>query len=166
MGEGGWACTRNNTLTLASSHRTCTVASSARAGPRWRTSRPCPSFNWAFLWKGPCFLPPPHSFIHPSSTPTAPPSPPSTHPPTLTHNPNSLDTISNLELASSGVEERHLFAHKIAQDLWAFICSFAQQTQQGGQEAVLLPVNAMDLWLERFDRKYKQDPSFMFKTGN
>jgi len=30
----------------------------------------------------------------------------------------------------------------------------------------LLPANAMDLWLERFDRKYRLDPSFMFKAGS
>lgn len=79
------------------------------------------------------------------------------------HSPHSLDTIANLELATSGVDERRLFAHGIARDLWSFICSFAQQTQQGGQEVVSLPANAMDLWLERFDRKYKIDPSFMLK---
>ncbi|TFJ84596.1 hypothetical protein NSK_004061 [Nannochloropsis salina CCMP1776] len=78
----------------------------------------------------------------------------------------SLDTITNLDLQKSGVDERRLFAHKIAQDLWSFVCSFAQQTQQGGREAVLLPANAMDMWLERFDRKYRLDASFMFKTGN
>lgn len=76
----------------------------------------------------------------------------------------SLDTVSNLELQTSGVDERRLFAHKIAQDLWSFVCSFAQRTQQAGQEVVLLPVNAMDLWLEKFDRKYRLDPSFMFKA--
>jgi hypothetical protein len=74
-----------------------------------------------------------------------------------------LETIKNLEIASSGVEDRFLFAHRIAQDLFQYMASFStgDSTSQG---AMVVPMNVFDKWMERFERKYRIDPNFMMKS--
>ena len=72
-----------------------------------------------------------------------------------------LQTIENLEIASSGVEDRFAFAHKIALDLFNFMVSFSTATQAG---MMVVPTNVFDTWLERFERKYRQDPNFFLKS--
>lgn len=71
-----------------------------------------------------------------------------------------METIQNLELTYSGVEDRFAFAHKIATDLFQFMASFST----GGGAVMTVPVNIFDKWMERFTRKYNQDPNFMMKT--
>lgn len=39
--------------------------------------------------------------------------------------------IANLELVSSGVDDRYAFAHKIAKDLFLYMTSFSQATPMG-----------------------------------
>ena len=71
------------------------------------------------------------------------------------------ETISNLEIMNSGVDERKEFAIKIARDLFLYMTSFSQQTQMG--EMLLVPTGVLDKWIERFNRKYSLDPNFMMK---
>ena len=75
----------------------------------------------------------------------------------------SLETISNLEIASSGVEDRFAFAHKIALDLFQYMASF-NGSNPGQPGAMVVPTTVFDSWLERFERKYKLDPNFMLKS--
>ena len=75
----------------------------------------------------------------------------------------SLETIQNLELMHSGVEDRREFAHKIALDLFQYMTSFSQGTQVG--EMMVVPTNILDRWMERFDRKYSINPNFMMKNS-
>lgn len=75
-----------------------------------------------------------------------------------------LDTINNLEITYSGVEDRFAFAHKIAMDLFQYMTSFS--TGEGaGQGMMVVPTNIFDRWMERFTRKYNQDPNFMMKNN-
>lgn len=77
----------------------------------------------------------------------------------------ALDTIVNLDIVSDGVENRHAFAHKIASDLFQYMASFS--TANGSSnEAMVVPTNVFDKWIERFDRKYSHDPNFMMKNNN
>lgn len=62
----------------------------------------------------------------------------------------------------SGVDDRHAFAHKIAQDLFQYMASFSQSSDQ---KMMLVPTNIFDKWMERFDRKYQLDPNFMMKSN-
>ncbi len=75
-----------------------------------------------------------------------------------------LATIKNLEIASSGVEDRFAFAHKIALDLFQYMTSFStgDATSKG---MMVVPMNIFDRWMERFERKYRQDPNFMMKNS-
>jgi hypothetical protein len=74
----------------------------------------------------------------------------------------SLETIFNLDIAMSGVDDRHAFAHKIALDLFQYMNSFSQSGQSG---MMLVPTGIFDKWMERFDRKYRLDPNFMMKKS-
>ncbi|CAM9306553.1 unnamed protein product [Ectocarpus fasciculatus] len=74
----------------------------------------------------------------------------------------SLETINNLSIATSGVEDRREFAFKIARDLFEYMASFSQSGSQSG--AMLVPNNIFDQWIQRFDRKYRLDPNFMMKS--
>ena len=71
------------------------------------------------------------------------------------------DVIKNLEIVSSGVDDRLAFAHKIALDLFQYMTSFSEKTQHGDMIAV--PTNILDRWMDRFNRKYRVDPNFMMK---
>jgi Protein of unknown function (DUF775) len=73
-----------------------------------------------------------------------------------------IDTITNLSLEYSGVEDRFAFAHKIALDLFRYMTSFAQGGSAG---SMIVPTNVFDKWMERFERKYALDPNFMMKEG-
>mmetsp|Transcript_7560 Transcript_7560/g.7654 ORF Transcript_7560/g.7654 Transcript_7560/m.7654 type:complete len:182 (-) Transcript_7560:1811-2356(-) len=71
-----------------------------------------------------------------------------------------LETIENLNLMASGVDDRFSFAHKIANNLFQYMISFSQGSQAG---MMVVPNNIFDEWMKRFDRKYKLDPNFMMK---
>ena len=76
----------------------------------------------------------------------------------------TMEMIQNVDLVSSGVDDRFAFAHKIAKDLFLFMTSFTQPTQIG--EMMVVPTNILDRWIERFNRKYQMDPNFMvLNTG-
>ncbi|RYH05691.1 DUF775 domain-containing protein [archaeon] len=74
-----------------------------------------------------------------------------------------LETIKNLEITFSGVEDRFTFARKIAQDLFQYMTSFStgDSTSRG---MMVVPMNVFDKWMERFERKYRIDPNFMMKN--
>jgi hypothetical protein len=74
----------------------------------------------------------------------------------------SVEILENLELVSSGVDDRRAFAHKIALDLYKFVGSFARTTEMG--EVMVIPTNVLDQWMHRFEDKYRRDPNFMMKT--
>lgn len=74
-----------------------------------------------------------------------------------------LETIKNLELVGSGVEDRFTFAHKIAQDLFQYMASFSTGNASS-QGMMMVPMNVFDRWMERFERKYRLDPNFMLKS--
>ena len=74
-----------------------------------------------------------------------------------------LETIRNLSIADSGVEDRRAFAYKIARDLFEYMASFSQSGAKS--DAMLVPKNIFDQWMQRFDRKYKIDPNFMMKNS-
>eukprot|EP00598_Pedospumella_elongata_P009270 CAMPEP_0185006174 /NCGR_PEP_ID=MMETSP1098-20130426/83863_1 /TAXON_ID=89044 /ORGANISM="Spumella elongata, Strain CCAP 955/1" /LENGTH=180 /DNA_ID=CAMNT_0027534307 /DNA_START=69 /DNA_END=611 /DNA_ORIENTATION=- len=73
-----------------------------------------------------------------------------------------LETINNLHIAGSGVEDRFAFAHKIALDLFQYMTSFSSGTQNG---MIAVPTSIFDKWMERFERKYRLDPNFMMKES-
>jgi len=74
-----------------------------------------------------------------------------------------LETLGNLEQGTAGVENGFAYAHKIALDLFQFMASFASSSSQPG--AMLVPNNIFDTWLERFERKYRLDPTFFLKSN-
>jgi hypothetical protein len=75
----------------------------------------------------------------------------------------SLETIKNLEIVYSGVEDRFTFAHKIALDLFQYMTSFSSG-DASSTGMMVVPINVFDKWMERFERKYQIDPNFMMKN--
>eukprot|EP01038_Epipyxis_sp_PR26KG_P016895 gene16895-23181_t len=73
-----------------------------------------------------------------------------------------LDTIQNLEITNSGVEDRFAFAHKIAVDLFQYMASFSTGSSTTN-DMMVVPMNIFDKWMQRFERKYQLDPNFMMK---
>lgn len=76
-----------------------------------------------------------------------------------------METIKNLEITNSGVEDRFQFAHKIAQDLFQYMTSFSSG-DSSSQGMMVVPMNIFDRWMERFERKYRIDPNFMMKNSS
>lgn len=74
-----------------------------------------------------------------------------------------LETIQNLEIVKSGVEDRFTFAHKIALDLFQYMTSFSTG-DASSRGMMVVPMNVFDRWMERFERKYRIDPNFMLKS--
>jgi hypothetical protein len=76
-----------------------------------------------------------------------------------------METIANLSLSYSGVEDRLVYARKIAEDLWNYMTSLAVPNDAtNSQGLMIVPLNIFDRWMERFDRKYRLDPNFMLKN--
>lgn len=76
-----------------------------------------------------------------------------------------METITNLSLSYSGVDDRLEYARKIAEDLWNYMTSLAVPNDAtNSQGLMIVPVNIFDRWMERFDRKYRFDPNFMLKN--
>uniref|UniRef100_A0A7S3NKR4 Hikeshi-like domain-containing protein n=1 Tax=Aureoumbra lagunensis TaxID=44058 RepID=A0A7S3NKR4_9STRA len=81
----------------------------------------------------------------------------------------SNDVVDNLNLTSSGVEDRRAFARKIAQDLFDFLASFSRPSsdlaylQANPAELLIVPTSVIDRWIIRFDEKYQRDPNFYLK---
>jgi hypothetical protein len=79
-----------------------------------------------------------------------------------------VEPISNIADAaaalSSGETERLAFLPLIARDFYKFVQSFAQATPYG--EKVVLPVDAVDKWMARFEEKYRHDPNFLLKPSS
>lgn len=76
-----------------------------------------------------------------------------------------METIANLSLSYSGVEDRLVYARKIAEDLWNYMTSLAVPNDAtNSQGLMIVPLTIFDRWMERFDRKYRLDPNFMLKN--
>ncbi|KAF0773357.1 hypothetical protein AaE_002175 [Aphanomyces astaci] len=74
----------------------------------------------------------------------------------------SVESVRNLGIEASGLEERKSFALKIAQDLFNFMTSFSTSTNSS---MMVVPTNLLDRWMERFESKYRRDPNFMMKNN-
>eukprot|EP00428_Durinskia_dybowskii_P065411 CAMPEP_0170386398 /NCGR_PEP_ID=MMETSP0117_2-20130122/17013_1 /TAXON_ID=400756 /ORGANISM="Durinskia baltica, Strain CSIRO CS-38" /LENGTH=163 /DNA_ID=CAMNT_0010642217 /DNA_START=87 /DNA_END=575 /DNA_ORIENTATION=+ len=55
-----------------------------------------------------------------------------------------LETIKNLDISTSGVDDRFAFAHKIALDLFQYMNSFS--TGSSGNGMIVVPTNIFDRW--------------------
>ena len=77
----------------------------------------------------------------------------------------SIEPIANLVKLEGGarpVADRMNFAKGIAMNLFHYMESFEKRSIDGGNFLVL-PSNALDKWLTRFEAKYRRDPNFFMK---
>ena len=75
-----------------------------------------------------------------------------------------LDVIANLEQEKghSGFSDRMEFGGKVAKNLYDFMSSFGKPS---GDSHVIVPVNFLERWIERFADKFRRDPNFLSKTA-
>ena len=72
-----------------------------------------------------------------------------------------MESVKNLGIEASGLEERKAFAHKIALDLFRYMTSFSKSQDQA---LMTVPLSLFDNWMQRFETKYRRDPNFMMKV--
>jgi len=62
----------------------------------------------------------------------------------------------------SRLGEKIIFAERIGLNLFRFLESFA--TQAAG-DAIVIPADALDRWMKRFQEKFKRDPDFLTRDA-
>lgn len=56
------------------------------------------------------------------------------------------------------------FAKKVAYNLFNFLQSFNKNANSTSDGMLIVPLNTIDKWFDRFMKKYALDPNFVFKT--
>lgn len=76
----------------------------------------------------------------------------------------SLDEVLNLSFSMQSRDAERLgFAQKVAHNLFQFLSSFSQHIQNCG-ERIVIPQDALDTWLKKFEKNFRADPTFLDKT--
>ena len=74
----------------------------------------------------------------------------------------TADSVSNIETAlTQAAFDKLGFAQLVATDLANYIGSFGHATPAG--DRIMVPPDVVDRWLERFERKFRQDPNFLLR---
>ena len=74
--------------------------------------------------------------------------------------------VTNAAMAIAANEQAQLpFVQLVARDLGTFVSSFAQRGVAGLGEAIVLPADAVQRWLRRFDEKFRAEgPAFLSRA--
>lgn len=79
----------------------------------------------------------------------------------------SIEEISTVENLTKAVvqekSDRLAFAELVARDLFTYLQSFSQVTDRG--EQLIIPSDALDKWINRFESRYKKDPNFLVQRA-
>jgi hypothetical protein len=77
-----------------------------------------------------------------------------------------LDKLSNLKMAFEEkikVDINQEFAMRVAKNLYNFLDSF-NQNQDPNKNILVVPINTLEKWYDKFNQNYKMDPNFIMKT--
>ena len=77
-----------------------------------------------------------------------------------------LDKLSNLKMAFEEkikVDINQEFAKRVAKNLYNYLDSF-NQNQDPNKNILVVPLNTLETWYDKFNQKYKLDPNFIMKT--
>lgn len=75
-----------------------------------------------------------------------------------------IDSVRNTSQALSSAEaDRLAFVQLVARDLYRFLSSYATVTAVG--ERIVMPTDAVDKWLAKFEVKYRADPHFLLRSA-
>lgn len=78
---------------------------------------------------------------------------------------DSLDNVNAVVTEQASEETDRLgFAQLVARDLFKYLQSFSQVLPVG--ERLVIPTDALDKWLKRFEDKYRRNPQFLFKPSD
>ena len=77
-----------------------------------------------------------------------------------------LKSLEEIELNVRISQETDLqkeYAKKVAHNLFNYLKSF-EDANNVGPGMMVIPVNSLDKWYEKFSRKYDMDPNFVYKS--
>ena len=77
-----------------------------------------------------------------------------------------LESLTNLEMAFGEkikVDLNQEFAKRVAKNLFNYLDSF-NQNQDPSRQLLVVPLNSLNSWYDKFLQKYKLDPNFLMKT--
>jgi hypothetical protein len=58
------------------------------------------------------------------------------------------------------------FAKKVAYNLFNYLQSFNKNENATADGLLVVPLNTIDKWFDRFMKKYSIDPNFVFKSSS
>mmetsp|Transcript_28723 Transcript_28723/g.91967 ORF Transcript_28723/g.91967 Transcript_28723/m.91967 type:complete len:187 (-) Transcript_28723:100-660(-) len=76
----------------------------------------------------------------------------------------TMEHIENLQLGESGRDDRINYGIAVGKDLYNFLASF-DQPSGSPPGYMVLPQNALDLWLKSFERRSQIDPNYVLKAN-
>ena len=77
-----------------------------------------------------------------------------------------LEKLANIKMA---FEEKikfdinQEFAKRVAKNLYNYLDSF-NQNQDPNKQILVVPLNSLETWYDKFLQKYNMDPNFLMKT--
>ena len=74
----------------------------------------------------------------------------------------SLQEIETNVLISQETDLQKDYAKKVAQNLFNYLQSF--DSNCGANNQLVVPMNSLEKWFDKFNRKYDMDPNFVYKT--
>ena len=77
-----------------------------------------------------------------------------------------LENFRNLHVLKAQNNPQLEFAKNVAQNLYNFFESFPKQRTQdhNNEEIIMLPGNAFQIWMNKFESKFRIDPYFVYKS--
>ena len=78
-----------------------------------------------------------------------------------------LEAFRSLHQLKSKQNSQFEFAKKVAQNLFNFFESYPKITSQdtNNQEVIMLPGDAFQKWMKKFESKFRIDPLFVYRTS-
>lgn len=77
-----------------------------------------------------------------------------------------MESLTNLKMAFEEkikVDLNQEFAKRVAKNLFNYLDSF-NQNQDPNRQLLVVPLNSLQGWYDKFLQKYKMDPNFLMKT--
>ena len=74
-----------------------------------------------------------------------------------------LDELKTTVIQTQNTDLQKEYAKKVAHHLFNYLKSFDSGEGKTGQ--MVVPVNLLEKWFDKFSKKYDVDPNFVYKTS-
>lgn len=76
---------------------------------------------------------------------------------------DKVEDIKTAHLDKIKSDMNQEFARRVAKNLYNYLDSF-NENQDPNKKVLVVPLNSLETWYEKFNLKYKMDPNFLMKT--